>query len=403
MGSIPPAASIEFPQREIANLITNAGITPSNADLVQLAKGVQSNRLNYALDTGAAANVYVIAVNPGLTAYAVGQRWNVKISHGNTGPSTININGLGARNIVLPSGRVLGGGEMPTGAVVGLVDDGTNLQIQNMNLNALSAPLNYYVNATTGNDTAYDGLTPTISGGHGPFATIQRAITATTSWNMNGYNVTIYVADGSYSPFSCAPLNGSGFCTIIGNQTTPANVLVHATTGEAIIAGSDNYEFRGMKVQSDATGTPGHYGNGIRAYSSRIGIQYMEFGACADSHLQIDGGATCSMHGPDNGNPGSFHRISGSSPVHMLIGANAYFWVGHPNMTIVGAVNIGVWCQCSFNSTFVGAYGTLTGSAFVTGQKYTANMNGVIAVGGLGANYFPGTSAGTTSTGGQYQ
>ena len=42
MGSIPPAASIENPQREIVNLITDAGGTPTDADLHQLARGVQS-------------------------------------------------------------------------------------------------------------------------------------------------------------------------------------------------------------------------------------------------------------------------------------------------------------------------------------------------------------------------
>ena len=37
MGSIPPAASIEYPQREIVNLITDAEMTPTNSDLHQLA------------------------------------------------------------------------------------------------------------------------------------------------------------------------------------------------------------------------------------------------------------------------------------------------------------------------------------------------------------------------------
>ena len=29
MGSIPPAASIEYPQREIVNVISNGGLTPT--------------------------------------------------------------------------------------------------------------------------------------------------------------------------------------------------------------------------------------------------------------------------------------------------------------------------------------------------------------------------------------
>ena len=40
-GSIPPAASIEFDQREIVNLISAAGLVPDNGDLKQLLKSIQ--------------------------------------------------------------------------------------------------------------------------------------------------------------------------------------------------------------------------------------------------------------------------------------------------------------------------------------------------------------------------
>lgn len=43
---------------------------------------------------------------------------------------------------------------------------------------------------------------------------------------------------------------------------------------------------------------------------------------------------------------------------------------------------------------------TWTGSA--TGSRYTATLNGIINTFGAGATYFPGDSAGSTATGGQY-
>lgn len=49
----------------------------------------------------------------------------------------------------------------------------------------------------------------------------------------------------------------------------------------------------------------------------------------------------------------------------------------------------------SFNQTFSGAAGATT-------PRYNAQLNGVIQTFGGGASYFPGTSAGTTATGGQY-
>lgn len=41
-------------------------------------------------------------------------------------------------------------------------------------------------------------------------------------------------------------------------------------------------------------------------------------------------------------------------------------------------------------------------SGTTTGKRYLANLGGTISTGNAGANYFPGTVAGTTETGGQY-
>ncbi len=42
------------------------------------------------------------------------------------------------------------------------------------------------------------------------------------------------------------------------------------------------------------------------------------------------------------------------------------------------------------------------GAFTVTGTRYTALMNAVMQTGGGGANYFPGTIAGSVATGAQY-
>lgn len=41
-GSIPPAAAIEHPMREIMNVITGAGLTPSETDLTQLKQAIDA-------------------------------------------------------------------------------------------------------------------------------------------------------------------------------------------------------------------------------------------------------------------------------------------------------------------------------------------------------------------------
>lgn len=77
-------------------------------------------------DTGA-VNAYVITPDPAITAYAKYQTWVVDIATENTGASTMNINGLGARNIFnYATNAALTGSEMPVG-IHKFIDDGTQL------------------------------------------------------------------------------------------------------------------------------------------------------------------------------------------------------------------------------------------------------------------------------------
>jgi hypothetical protein len=139
MGSIPPAASIEFPQREIVNIISDGGFTPDNADLRQLGRSVQGGKLNYIIDTGT-ANQYSVNANPPLLAYTAGNHWLLKIGSTNTGPSTLNINGLGARAMVYGNGDQLSAGDLAAGGIVELYDDGTRLQVGATHTSHLAGP-----------------------------------------------------------------------------------------------------------------------------------------------------------------------------------------------------------------------------------------------------------------------
>ena len=47
-------------------------------------------------------------------------------------------------------------------------------------------------------------------------------------------------------------------------------------------------------------------------------------------------------------------------------------------------------------------YRNIVNPGNVTGKRYLAQMNGIVNVNQQGVNYYPGTVAGTTDTGGQY-
>jgi hypothetical protein len=79
---------------------------------------------NYAADTGI-ANAYVVTFSSLTTTYAAGLRIQFKATNGNTGASTINVNGQGVKNITYANGTSLAPGTIVAGAIVDIIYDGT--------------------------------------------------------------------------------------------------------------------------------------------------------------------------------------------------------------------------------------------------------------------------------------
>src|SRR5215472_17246512 len=103
-GSIPPAASIEYPQREIVNFLTDSGLTPTNSDLHQLAKSVQIGTVMYGIDVGP-VNAVAITLSPA-RSFASRARTATR-GPPNAGPGSVNI--------VRRGGAVLQAGDLPAG------------------------------------------------------------------------------------------------------------------------------------------------------------------------------------------------------------------------------------------------------------------------------------------------
>lgn len=78
-------------------------------------------------DTGA-VNAYVITPSPAITAYTAYQEFTFEPANTNTGASTLNVNGLGAKNI-FANNSALTGGEIIAGQVQKVVYDGTQFDL----------------------------------------------------------------------------------------------------------------------------------------------------------------------------------------------------------------------------------------------------------------------------------
>lgn len=180
------------------------GSKPTQAqfeDLVDSYQDFGSEVLNYEIDTGT-ANTYVITPDPAITSYTAGLAYAVKIANTNTGASTLNVNGLGAKNIVYVDGSVMASNALPIGAVVLVIYDGSNFILANIAPTTSTAG----ISALTGDVTA--------SGSGSVTATIQSNAVTTTKIADN--NVTY------------AKISTSSIATASEIQTATASKLVDA-------------------------------------------------------------------------------------------------------------------------------------------------------------------------------
>jgi hypothetical protein len=76
-----------------------------------IAASVQGGAAITGVDTGS-ANTYVVSYSPAITALADGMVLRFKVKTGNTGASTLNVNGLGAQPLVGGAHSALQGGEL---------------------------------------------------------------------------------------------------------------------------------------------------------------------------------------------------------------------------------------------------------------------------------------------------
>lgn len=128
LGSIIPAEGVEYPQREIVNAILDAAITPANNDLTQLAQAIRRASFIYVVDAGSANSV---AINPlkAPTSYTAGLAYEVKVIAANTGATTVNVSGLGARALIRMNGQPLVAGDLATNGIALIVYDGVSFQL----------------------------------------------------------------------------------------------------------------------------------------------------------------------------------------------------------------------------------------------------------------------------------
>lgn len=254
----------------------------------------------------------------------------------------------------------------------------------------LTADRTYYVRSD-GND-GNDGLSNTSGGA---FLTIQKAIDVVGALDISIYTVTIQVADGTYTG-GCAvsgPWVGSGTVILQGNPATPANCVL-SVAGTAIrVAGSGRLTVRGFRITTTTSA-----GYAIQASSNSVisitgGMNYGALSGVNADHIRADMGSVIAIT--------AGYTISGNARYHVHCLMGSIVETAGVNVTLSGTPSFSQgYLQASLSSCVRAFSQNFSGSA--TGRRYAIDTNSVVFTNGGGASYFPGSSAGTTATGGQY-
>lgn len=82
-----------------------------------------------AVTAGGTANALTVTTNYTISSYVTGQRIAFKASLANTGPATVNVDGVGAKALIRQGGAALASGDIVAGRIYDAVYDGTSFQV----------------------------------------------------------------------------------------------------------------------------------------------------------------------------------------------------------------------------------------------------------------------------------
>ncbi len=147
-------------QEEICNVIELTGGTLTKGVYTQLYDAIQTLLQNVPYTTSSTvANTYTASFSPAFSDYDTGKVFVIKFTHGNTGAATLNINGLGAKNLKRLDGNALIANDIYDGMIALMAYDGTNIQVLNLNQQHLP-----YAASTTASNTYTATLNPIALG-----------------------------------------------------------------------------------------------------------------------------------------------------------------------------------------------------------------------------------------------
>ena len=115
----------------------HTGVGDATARTMYASAGqVSDSSLQWGGTGGGTVDIITISITPAITAYAAGQSFRFLSSGVNTTNVTLNVNSVGAKAVTKAGATALVAGDIPSGAIVDVVYDGTRFQVGSIVLSA---------------------------------------------------------------------------------------------------------------------------------------------------------------------------------------------------------------------------------------------------------------------------
>lgn len=294
----------------------------------------------------------------------------------------VDNSGLRNVDITSPGGDLLLRSDLadPTGGAALVAyrkADGTGSTLAAMVREKLLASRTYYVR-TDGSDSN-TGLANTAGGA---FLTMQKAANVIAdTLDLNGFNVTVNVANGTYNAgvVLSNPFVGDGIVYFTGNTTTPANCVVNAT-GDAFSGEKGvTFDVRGFKVTATNRGIVAQTG-------AFISVGQMDFGACTGAQVEIGTQGQIQL--------GANYTISGGAASHLHASGVGLIFAGTITVTLTGTPAFVNYFAGAAQGSIVVKEVTYSGAA--TGPRFLSHKGATIETNPAFNPALPGNAEGRT-------
>lgn len=254
-GQSPP--DVDLPMG--GHKFTNVGNASARNQFAAVAQ-VQDGAVIWGGTSGGSANAQTITLSPAITAYAAGQTFRFIAGNTNTGATTLNVNGVGAKNIYKNGAVALIGGELVSGGIISVVYDGTQFQLANVTTTVFSDGFSLLQNMGLAASVGSSALTIAIKGKDGNDPSVSNPVSI---------------------PFRSATATSGDYDTLTLTAATSVTLSSGSTLGS-----SNSTPFRIWVVIFNDAGTAR-----MGVINCRSGLTIFPLSACSTASSTAEGGA----------------------------------------------------------------------------------------------------------------